>query len=193
MKLIIMFLVLVFSMDSNATVLNYNESIHGDISYSGNAATSKSFGYFDIGTNIVTGSLNVTFSSFGGDSIDAFRFNIANGQELTSMTLLLEHSNNIKTIGIALLDMNPFSTIVRHYIDSTTNSPLSVFNSALPLGEDEYYLVYPSLVVGTGGPVNIDYTWKFEVSAIPEPSVILLLGCGVIGFLGSVKRKFKSG
>lgn len=82
---------LIFAFETQAAVINYDETVDGDLVLTGNAATSTSLGTFDIGMNTVSGQLTYAYSSGGSvpmDVADPFRFNIAAGHQLTAVTLV---------------------------------------------------------------------------------------------------------
>ena len=181
--------ILVFSMNSNATVISYDETLQGDLVNTGNFSTNTSLGFFGIGVNTVTGTLTHTFTA-GQDANDPFRFNIATDHQLNSVTLFLSHTNNIRELTFTLGDMSPFSALA--LVDATSTSPILAFTSVLPLtGEDEYYLSFSKLT-GTSSPVIIDYTWQFEVSAVPAPAVVWLIGTGLVCLFGVSKYSARS-
>lgn len=165
----------------HASVIHYDEMIQGELGNTGNANANTSVGNFDIGINTVSGSLNYTITTGEGDYTDPFRFNIIAGQELRSVSLLFSASAPLSTLTFVFLDMAPFQMLDLITVDGTSASPLSVLTSILPLGEDEYYLSASSFS-GQEGTI-VDYTWRFEVAAVPAPPTIYLLATGLLGIV----------
>ncbi|MBU1053486.1 MAG: VPLPA-CTERM sorting domain-containing protein [Proteobacteria bacterium] len=201
-RVILFFLVLVsLYANANAAIVQYDESVSGDI----NSDT------FNLGLGINTISGNASVGQVR--DLDAFRFNIAEGEVLSSFSL--SYSNTISNVYESYWGIG-------HKIDSLTNgrvtvanmewhtlyyvaggpypvssSPISYFVDILPIGEGNYELGVGETLISIDNPGgSFDYTLSLEVteapiSSVPIPESVWLFGPGFTGLIG-LRRKKKS-
>ncbi len=161
---------------------------------------------FDVGTNTVTGSSSqaINFNTgFSPGDFDPFHFVIPTGQQLTSVifTYAITSINNllIHQVSRGFSRVNADSSltfIVQDFTDvfpvATDPSPNPMFVGTV-LGADTYLFGHGSSTQ-TGpfqngiGSIQYDYTYSFEVTSVPEPSTLGLLGAGLLGLFMRRKR-----
>lgn len=201
----------------SAAVVNYDESVMGDLTNPGCppfCAPPTSIGTLGIGTNTVSGHMFVDFGAnalvVGSDS-DGFSFAVPAGAMLEGVSFALSFSATGGLIDASTsysIGQNPivFPMLSLQTVDFfTAVSPVSMFGGVLPLGPGNY------LILQDGGAMicnpfpcrwDVDYTWSLAVvgpAGIPEPSsfslvVLLLMGILVgrrrfAGFLRISKAK----
>jgi hypothetical protein len=149
--------------------VNYNETTDGNIK----GLTRSPFN-FEIGTNIIKGSL-----SYPHGSSDDFNFNIGSGMVLNSICYDFEATyydlDNQFTKWAAdhpviTTHMFPFVTIADHKNIYVLNdsSPTFLFTETLPIGEGDYRFHRWQTVI-KGDKFDLDYTLTFDVGSAAVP------------------------
>jgi len=166
-------ILLLVSVPVNATTVNYDESISGDLPH-GVLSEVTNVGTFDIGTNTVSGSINQPFGG-GGDSSDSFLFDIDVGHQLNSATLTFI-ATGLNGMIVQLAKFDDTNTLI--YAEKpVVGTPSNILTSASPFGNvlpdtEGTYLVLTPGSFGADDDVDMNYTWAFEVSLASTPVTI---------------------
>ena len=186
-----------------AAPVNYAESVSGDLP----SIPSSAFA-FDVGANAISGETHFTVN-FGNTHFDvdrdSFAFIIPVGASLTGITLsfVTTPTNASKAsadFGLCLDIEQCFSDPSKVLGQQTANflaaSPeVFDFGGVLALGAGTYSLTELGLSIApivSADPVEgwfADYTWTFNVVAIPEPGVLELVALGLVATVLTRRRK----
>lgn len=197
---------LALSGDLPAQLINYTETVSGDLS---NLGTAPTFLNFDVGLNTVSGTMGRPNRNSPIDA-DIFTFTLNPGEWLTSISILtfapvsapgfagsffaISGSNTINLTNpsmhlsnrlingtgeiLALLDAGAFSDT----LTGAQTQPHTLGFTA-PLGQGDYTIWFQEL------STNVDYSIGVTVSAVPEPSTYALCGAAALGGLALWRRR----
>jgi hypothetical protein len=174
---------------SRAAVI-YDESVNGDLAP---LTTGQTPLLFSPGSNVVTGNTGLTVTGtppYPADW-DSFAFTVSPSNQLFAASL-----STVKTAG-DLTQMQFSFTLAplptgSNDISNDVASSAQILAKFLPLGPGTYYITGCSLTCQDSGPSYADYTFDFEVQAVPEPAAMLLLLLGMFGVLTEHCRQYCS-
>lgn len=192
---------------AQAAVINYDEAVDGELSYSVFSFEPTPVFNLGIGENTFSGEVTLTSErdELGNDltEYDSFGFNIPDNAQLTSIlinTALLTADDTLGGTGYEILDSQ--KALISSQFESSVPIPTnntSLLDSTLPLGSGTFYFYNSYLSFGGFDiPENYSSTAAYKLSfnvqskPIPEPSSTL--GLAVIGSLGAFSlfnRKIK--
>ena len=158
-----------------AAVINYQESVDGDLPESGFPLPTLDLG---IGVNTVSGRMGLGAIY----DFDAFAFTVPNDAVLVSGLLELENvsgnSGVLINAGWALHSewANSGWGTLLETINTTPGG--SAWFTSTPLGTDVYNLTVNSFAYGGDAPVLVDWKFTFTVAPVPEPCSLTLLTVG---------------
>ena len=170
---------------TSATPITYDESIDGDITGFIEILAGPGLNLdFDVGINTVSGTTTITADSHDDES---FTFAIPTGTTLTNISV------NGVTSGVAggswLWGIRETPTGATIAIDSLRNRNPSkdhFLSSIMPLAAGNYSFH----LEGIGGlNHSLDYTFAFDVTAVPIPPALWLFSSGLLGLVGIARRK----
>jgi hypothetical protein len=199
--LVITFLLTSIS-STHAAVIQYDESIDGDISH-----LSQYIGQTDIGINSISGHAGV--ASFS--DLDVARIGVQADQQITGINFSLDNIIDNGNHTVFSIHISPaFSSaidIVYFHLNSISSFYLNdgyddyiytnggsfngnIFTNILPVvGNGNYELKVNSF---SGAPLNVefDYSWLLEVNStvVPIPPAIWLFASALIGLLSITRR-----
>jgi len=176
---------------AHAAPFDYSESVAGDLT----GSPSSAF-LFDLGQNTVSGTthLAVNFGEPHFDSdFDSFAFSLATGSKLVAVSLVSTTTAvNVSKAeselrlcsGIDSCNLAP-TLLGEETVSFLAASPLVVdFGGSIPLGAGTYSMFTGGLGIAPVSAAlpeswSTDYTWKFTVASVPEPSTLALLCFGI--------------
>jgi hypothetical protein len=172
----------------------YDESISGDLPDNLTTVLDLS-----LGTNTVLGSsVYIAFDDSQTYDLDSFSFHLPNDTQLTNVSYafsntILEPTTSDLGTQYWLLDASS-NVLDITVIAVSGTSPVSLFNSALPLASGQYQFYNFSLgTVGTATTIggSWDYQITFDVAATPLPATLPLFatGLGALGLLGWRRKR----
>ena len=195
------FLVALLSECAHAAPISYNEELDGEI---GSYSNPSDF-VFDVGINTIAGT----------GLHNVFDFHVPVGMELQAVYFgyeiqgagLIHFSQNLKEY--------PSGTILKYNdIPISAHNVIELFTDFTPLSAGDYGISSGALTSSQGYPYTIAFqfffnvgmigddalsapsaaTWTLpftspELSEIPVPPAIWLLGSGILGLIGVAKRK----
>jgi hypothetical protein len=189
--------VCIFTAVCHADLLLYDEAVSGDLTpfaaITPDVSQPLTLLSLQNGTNIVKGTMTFRNDTSLTFDIDAFAFSIPNGSQIVDIKFdAFKTSGSATTFlmafsrGVAFNNLQsdnpllpPVLGIVRTQIPSEGSSTFT--SSVLPLGAGNYNLSFNSgLLEGSATfptlPQNqFNWTAKLEVTAVPEPSSVLLI------------------
>jgi len=176
---------------SEAVVVNYSESVSGDLPRIGSPLPIFAF---DVGTNAIAGNTTQGTGSADTFDFDSFAFIIAPGTVLIAGQVQLTDAA-LGNLGLATWQLgsgslDSFGGTLVESIQAL--SPGSYSLTTTPLGAGDYNIT--STGFGSSGffQNSADYTFTFTVRAlhdIPEPGCVGLLGVGLAGLGFTLRLK----
>ena len=186
---------------TQAITLDYSESASGDLS----GSPSTAF-LFDLGDNTISGTTHFTVN-FGDThfdtDFDSFAFSLPTGSKLVAVSLVsTTAATNVSKaeselrlcVGIQNCDLGP-TLLGEETVSFLAMAPLLVdFGGAIPHAAGTYSMFTSGLGIA---PISTelpegwfsDYTWRFTVASVPEPSTSVLLSFGLAGLAFTRRRK----
>lgn len=162
---------------TSAQALTLSESTFGDFdNVNDPALVSTDIGQLDLGLNVIDGSLDTECALSGGDFLclggadagDAFRFQIAPGEQLISVIL--------KTSGTAPSGFTPGLGVVEDvgftFVHSDSLLPFNTTSAivdGVPLSSGGYVFGFGQGLASEAGRAQYDWSLTFEVSLAPVP------------------------
>ena len=209
----------VFAFNSNAQVINFNESIDGEL--------GEEVWYFDLGygLNTFTGTTSYVDDADGNLltlDFDGFIFGLGPNMKVTSFTVTTNSITNTTPDNpdylteaafdfdrVTILDTSPdnFTKVPRpgdksygtFELAKTSGQTLDLYTHEEELLPFPYYKPFnidEPLLEGHYelrpkhlGAGIIDYTFAIEVSPVPVPAAIWLFSSGIIGLIGLARRE----
>jgi hypothetical protein len=181
---------------SHAVPFTYDEAITGDLS----GFPPPSVFAFDVGTNTVSGTIATSGSDLPTDitDFDPFAFSIPADAPLTGISYAFTTTTSGPTDAPAdffLFEGNlfPFGPVLGlQTVDLVGASPVTLFSDALPLGAGVYLFSDLAHTVNADASWLADYQITFNVTSVPEPGTLALLGIGALGALIYGRRRLSS-
>jgi hypothetical protein len=178
------------------TPFTYSESASGDL---GQFLPAASVFTLAPGDNTVSGHLFYTLSGSAFD-FDAFAFSVPTGDKLTAVSFQWTISTTGNVTGANVLFSLKGANSGSPTLASSPNFSLLpsgsivLFSTVLPEGPGTYAIADNSQsITGSGNTTrwDVDYTWHFTVTAVPEPASLLLVATGlVVGRQFARRRRF---
>ena len=195
MKLILQSVLAIAFTSPLFAVITFSEDIDGELS--GDNQNPTSLGTFGVGTSSVSGTIVDALGT--SPNVDVFTFNIAQDTLLSGITVAnFTSTDNVAFLGFAegtsfpfnateldstpdqslILGGNLFGGVVGSNIISTIGDGTIGAGFTAPLDAGNYTLYLQQL-----GGATVDYTIELDVTSVPEPSSIALLGLGGLALL----------
>ena len=173
-----------------------------DQDFSGDNTNPTQLGVFAIGTTTVSGS--VVDATGSAPDVDVFSFNIAADTVLTGIDVTSFASTD--DLGFVAIDEGigfPFNAAE---LGGGPDTSLFLGGALFGAGTDLFAAFASGALAGTGftaplgagdytiyvqqlGGAVIDYTFSFEVAAVPLPAAVWLFAAGLMGLFGWSKKK----
>ena len=195
MKLILQSVLAIAFTSPLFAVITFSEDIDGELS--GDNLNPTALGILGVGTSSISGT--VVDALGANPNVDVFTFNIAEDTVLSGITVAnFTSTDNVAFLGFAegtdfpfdatelgntpdqnlILGGNLFGGVVGINIIDTIGNGVIGTGFTAPLDAGDYTLYLQQL-----GGVTVDYTIELDVTSVPEPSSIALLGLGGLALL----------
>ena len=176
-------------------VISFTESSDGELS--GDNLNPTALGILGVGTSSISGT--VVDALGANPNVDVFTFNIAEDTVLSGITVAnFTSMDDVAFLGFAegtdfpfnatelgntpdqnlILGGNLFGGVVGSNIIDTIGNGVIGTGFTAPLDAGDYTLYLQQL-----GVTTVDYTIELDVTSVPEPSSIALLGLGGLALL----------
>ena len=190
---------------ASATPVSYNEAVSGDLVYGGRSDVPVLFN-FDAGVNTISGRM--TGSSVVQSDVDGFQFSLGSSLRLDSVTLNFSFTGTPNGTGgpqqacsvYQLYSTGPrtllnYSKALSNYTNPCDQPATPVVTSggqlwttSLPLTGGVYEVSNAMGTFAFGGGY-IDYTYTFNVSAVPLPGAFGLFSLGIAPLAAVLRRR----
>ena len=175
------------SLEASAVVI-WDEGVNGDLSNNPFAPTPLVFG---IGDNTIIGSIGGLISQ-GGDQFDRITFSIGAGLVWTAVVV----NNYVPSGGNNASGFEGYTGSVIDFDDSLMTS----LGGTVPIDVSLIGMDILGFIGGPYGPgvYSVElrenqpgtlYSLSFQISAVPEPGTLALLGIGLFGMEMSRRKK----
>ncbi len=192
---------LFMSFGANGALINFDEAIDGDLSNSA-SGTGTHFIIDTAGNNHWSGSGSIVFTSTSmAIDLNRFAFTVVDGLEITGVYFGLSNTNigNRSQLEHAIYSRSVPAMSNKEWNTFYDNSgtaiglPVPALTPVYPFASGDY-LFYAQYWGADRS--NSSWNWNVEIitssiSTVPEPSILLLFGAGILG-LGFVPRRKKS-
>ncbi len=175
---------LALATTAHAEVVNYSESVSGDLPNFGNPLSTFTF---DIGANTISGRTGVSGVVVDGDS---FAFIVPVGAELVAAQVQMTDAIGDVTAVVWRLGSNSLLYLGGAFVSNVEAlSPATTVFASSGLGAGNYNLSASTISFATPNGYFADYTFSFtlrSINQVPEPSSLALFG--IAGLAGARAR-----
>ena len=182
---------------AEAAPVQYQESVSGDLPQNG-ALTNFNF---EVGANTISGFQQFDARNGVAADFDHFKFVLPAHTQLVGIKLATQMTETIGQLTLPLyldifVDALPAVTVSAHEkvnLLDPANPLAGSFSATMPLSAGSY-LFYEGQVgsLYAGQAVFWNYTWTFDVAAVPEPGSVTLVGAALLGLAAARRRQRRS-
>lgn len=177
------------AQSASAAPISYDEAVNGEISSFSElfAGSGLQLG-FGLGTNTVAGT--VTKFASGSFADDAFTFSVPTGMVVSNIAVSGSWNGQTGSWFWALRSSanGSGSNLGIDFVTDLKTNKDPFLGSLMPLTAGDYSML---IVSANGDAHSMDYTFSYEVSAVPVPAAVWLFGSGLVGLAGVARKKIK--